>query len=137
MSVFGCVAYAIMSDVQRGKLNAKDTKCLFLGYCEGTKACRRLCLRTKKVIKSRDVVFVEDGTSVGNALEIRQSGRNEGPTVVVVEEFAKSSSCDDGEERKEQVGDHLIANEEAIKIPVGNDSRVERFGKDRRYSKRE
>ena len=33
--------------------------------------------------------------------------------------------------------DHLVANEEAIEIPVENDGRVERFGKDGRYPKRE
>ena len=38
MRVFGCVAYAMVPDEQRGKLDAKGTKCLFLGYCEGTKA---------------------------------------------------------------------------------------------------
>ena len=41
---------------------------------------------------------------------MRHNGRNEGPTVVVVNESSKSSSCDDNEE---QVGDHLIANEES------------------------
>ena len=49
----------------------------------------------------------------------------------------KSSSCDDGEEHKEQVEDHLIANEEAIEISTENDGRVERFSKDGRYLKRE
>ena len=77
---------------------------------------------------------MEDYTSVGNALEICQSGRNEGPTVVVMDESSKSSSCHDGEE---QIGNHLVANEEAIKIPAKNDGHVEKFGKDRRYPKRE
>ena len=61
---------------------------------------------------------MEDSTSVENALEICPSGRHEGPTVVVVDVPSKSSSCEDVEEREEQVGDHLIANEEAIKIPA-------------------
>ena len=68
---------------------------------------------------------------------MRPSGRNEGPMVVVVDESSKSSSCDDGEEREEQVGDHLVANEETIEIPAENDGHVERFGKDGRYPKRE
>ena len=45
--------------------------------------------------------------------------------------------CDDGEECEEQVGDYLVANEEAIKISVKKHGRVERFGKVGRYSKRE
>jgi hypothetical protein len=47
-----------------------------------------------------------------------------------------SSSIDD-EEPKEQVGDHLIANEEAIEIPMENDGHLKRFGKDGRYLKKE
>ena len=34
-----------------------------------------------------------------------------------MDESSKSSSCDDGEEHEEQVRDHLVANEETIKIP--------------------
>ena len=56
---------------------------------------------------------------------------------IVVDKSSKSSTCEDGEERKEQVRDHLVANEEAIENPVENDNRVERFGKDIRYSMRE
>lgn len=37
---------------------------------------------------------------------------------VVVDEFSKSSSCDDSEECDEQLGDHLDANEEMIKVPT-------------------
>ena len=43
---FGYVSYAMMPDERRGKLDAKDIKCLFLGYCEGTKAYRLVCLQT-------------------------------------------------------------------------------------------
>jgi transposase InsO family protein len=32
MRVFGCLAYAMVPDEKRGKLDAKGTKCLFLGY---------------------------------------------------------------------------------------------------------
>ena len=38
MRVFGCVAYANLPNKERTKLGAKGVKCLFLGYCEGTKA---------------------------------------------------------------------------------------------------
>ena len=58
---------------------------------------------------------MEDGTSIGNALEMRPSGRNEGPTMVVVNESSKLSLYDDGEECKEQKIDHLVANEQAKK----------------------
>jgi hypothetical protein len=74
----------MVSDEKRGKLDAKGTKCLFLGYCEGTKAYRLMCVQSKKIIKCRDVEFMEDHTSVGNDLEMHPSGRNETPNVVIV-----------------------------------------------------
>jgi hypothetical protein len=33
--------------------------CVFFRYCEGTKAYRLMCVETKRIIKSRDVVFLE------------------------------------------------------------------------------
>ena len=38
MRIFGCIAYAKVPDERRTKLEAKASKCVFLGYCEGTKA---------------------------------------------------------------------------------------------------
>jgi hypothetical protein len=32
---------------------------VFLGYCERTKAYCLMCVETKRIIKSRDVVFLE------------------------------------------------------------------------------
>ena len=57
MRMFICVTYAKVLDQRQSKLDAKAVKCLFLGYCEGTKAYRYICLETKKIIKSPDVVF--------------------------------------------------------------------------------
>ena len=76
---------------------------------------------------------MEDSTNVENDLEMRPSGRNEGPTVVVVEKSYKSSSYDDGEEHREQVEDHLVANEDVIIIFAENDGHIERLGKGGRY----
>jgi hypothetical protein len=95
MRVFGCIAYAMVADAKRGKLDAKGTKCLFLGYCEGTKAYRLMCLETKKIIKSRDVVFVEDSTSVGHGLEMGPSGSSETPSLGLVDQSSKPSTLDD------------------------------------------
>ena len=95
-------------DEKRGKINAKGTKCLFFGDCKGNKNYMLIYLETKMIIKNIDVMFIEDSMSVGNNLEIRLDGRNEGFMVVVEDKFFQSSSCDDGEE---QVGDHLVGNE--------------------------
>jgi hypothetical protein len=33
--------------------------CVFIGYHEGTKTYRLMCVETKRIVKSRDVVFIE------------------------------------------------------------------------------
>ncbi len=72
-----------------------NTKCLFLWYCEGTKAYWFMCVQSKKIINCRDVEFMEDSTSVGNDLEMRPSGRNDTPNVVIVDTSSKSPCVDD------------------------------------------
>ena len=52
MQAFGCIAYAKVPDEKRTKMDSKATKCLFVGYCVGTRAYRLMCLETKKIIKS-------------------------------------------------------------------------------------
>jgi hypothetical protein len=42
--------------------------CVFLGYYEGTKAYRLMCVKTKRIIKSRDVVFFEGLKGIGGVL---------------------------------------------------------------------
>jgi len=41
---------------------------VFLGYYEGTKVYRLMCVETKRVIKSRDVVFIERSKEIGGVL---------------------------------------------------------------------
>jgi hypothetical protein len=109
--VFGCVAYAKVPDERRSKLDAKATKCLMLGYCEGTKAYRLICLETKKIIKSPDVTFFEDK----KALEECPSGREVAPVFMVDE---SSKACDE-----EDVASEGCSKEE--KKPNGGSGSVE------------
>ena len=60
--MFGCIAYAYVPDVKRKKLDDKGVKCIFLGISEHSKAYKLLNPITKKIVISRDVVFVEDST---------------------------------------------------------------------------
>jgi len=41
--------------------------CVF-GYYEGTKAYRLMCVQTKRMIKSRDVMFIERSKEIGGVL---------------------------------------------------------------------
>jgi hypothetical protein len=59
LRVFGCKAFAHIPDEKKSKLESKSMPCVFLGYCEGTKTYHLMCVETKRIIKSRDVVFLE------------------------------------------------------------------------------
>ena len=82
MRTFGCIAFAKVPDSQRTKLDAKATKCLFMGYCEGTKAYRLMWVKTKKILQSRDVTFCEDSTPQGHLVD-GPNGRNEVKGVIM------------------------------------------------------
>jgi hypothetical protein len=91
-------------DQRRTKLDAKGVKCLFLGYCEGTKAYRLICLETKKIIKSPDVVFFEDKTH----LEDCPSGSVDVEPAVKVDISAKSEADEseaNGDDPSEEVNE--------------------------------
>jgi len=48
LKVFGCIAYAHVPYEKRRKLDHKSVKCIFIGYCEETKAYRLYNAQTKK-----------------------------------------------------------------------------------------
>jgi hypothetical protein len=59
LRVFGCKMYAHILDEKRNKLESKSIHRVFLRYCEGTKAYHLMCVETKRIIKSQNVVFLE------------------------------------------------------------------------------
>jgi hypothetical protein len=59
LRVFNYKTYAHIPNEKRSKLESKSIPCVFLKYCERTKAYRLMCVETKRIIKSRDVVFLE------------------------------------------------------------------------------
>ena len=120
MGVFRCITYAMVPAEKRSKLDAKNFKCLFIGYCACIKVHRVMSLKTNKNIKIKDVVLMEDGTSFGNILEMRPSGRNEAPMVVGKGESSKSPLFGPGRDIKgceDQVEDNQVAIQETRKIP--------------------
>ncbi len=56
--------------------------CVFLGYYEGTKAYHLMCVETKRIIKSRDVVFLE-GTREVEGVDDNRPPSNQVKHVVV------------------------------------------------------
>jgi hypothetical protein len=59
LRIFDCKAFAYIPNEKRSKLESKSMPRVFLGYCEGIKAYRLMCVETKRIIKNRDVVFLE------------------------------------------------------------------------------
>jgi hypothetical protein len=94
--VFGCIAYAKIPDASRTKLEAKSVKCLFLGYCEGTKAYKLICLESRKIIPCCDVTFCEHG-ELQEELELRPSGSNVDKGVLILDTPPTSIDGDEGD----------------------------------------
>ncbi|CAA0820536.1 Unknown protein [Striga hermonthica] len=60
MKPFGCLAYVANIHPHRSKLDARSSKCLFLGYAAGKKGYQLYDMEDDKLVTSRDVVFIED-----------------------------------------------------------------------------
>ncbi len=72
LRVFGCKAFAHVPDKKRTKLESKSMPCVFLRYYESTKAYRLMCVETKRIIKSRDVMFIEGSKEIGGVLHLEK-----------------------------------------------------------------
>ena len=62
MKVFGCLAYVHVAKDKYKKLDPKTRPCIFLGYGDDEFSYRQWNLEEKKVIRSRDIVFMEEKT---------------------------------------------------------------------------
>lgn len=60
LKLFGCIAYAMIPNEKRKKLDAKSKQYVFVGYCSESKGYRLIDPEIpSKCIKSRDVQFLE------------------------------------------------------------------------------
>lgn len=63
LRVFGCKAFVHVPKDERSKLDAKARQCIFIGYgLDGEFGYRLYDPVQKKLVRSRDVVFIEDQT---------------------------------------------------------------------------
>ena len=62
LRVFGCRAFVYVPRDERSKLDSKTKQCIFLGYSNEEFGYRLWDPTTKKIIRSRDVVFFENQT---------------------------------------------------------------------------
>ncbi len=90
LRAFGCKTFAHIPNEKRSKLESKSIPCVFLGYCERTKTYSLMCLETKRIIKSRDVVFLEGTEEVEGVRDKRPlSNQIEHLVVDEVDELVK------------------------------------------------
>jgi len=68
LRIFGCKAFAHVLNEKRTKLESKSMPCVFLRYYEGRKTYCLMCLKTKRIIRSRDVMFIEGSKKIGGVL---------------------------------------------------------------------
>ena len=62
LKVFSCLAYVHIVNDRRGKLDPKNMPCIFLEYRKDEFRYRLWELAEKKIIWSRDIVFLEEKT---------------------------------------------------------------------------
>lgn len=68
LKVFGCEAMVHVPKEKSKKWDSKANKMIFIGYNEQTKGYRLLDPKTKKVLISRDVIFIESSVKRNYAL---------------------------------------------------------------------
>ena len=72
MKVFGCTAYMHIPDEKRSKLDKKSRRCIFIGYPEHSKGYKLYDPGSGKMVRSRNVIFVEDDFKDNNVSRERQ-----------------------------------------------------------------
>jgi hypothetical protein len=66
MKTFGCMAMVHIPKEKRKKWDSKSQELIFVGYCSDTKGYRLVNMKSKSVVKSRDVVFMENKFLLSN-----------------------------------------------------------------------
>jgi len=66
LRVFGCKYFSHIPKDERRKLDAKSSKCIFIGYCDDHKVYKLFDTSSHKLIASRDVVLHENPVESDN-----------------------------------------------------------------------
>ncbi len=72
LRVFGCKNFAHVPDEKKIKLESKSMPCVFLGYYESTKTYHLMCGKIKRIIKSRNVMFIEGSKEISGVFHLKK-----------------------------------------------------------------
>lgn len=118
LRVFGCHAMVHVPKEKRKKWDARSNKMIFVGYCEDSKGYRFIHPTTRQLLKSRDVVFLEDifnGNISGNECDkinsVTDNGQSMYPSV--------SNDSQIQVEANQQLQGHV---DEQLNDQLGNDT---------------
>jgi len=114
LRIFGCKAMAHIPTEKRQKWDQKSRECIFVGYLENSKGYRLFDIKTNKVFKSRDVIFLEKdkGNEKENTTQPLQLIKNSGETTDEVGDV--DSSDNDTETSQENDAEEDSQDDESL-----------------------
>lgn len=71
--IFGCRAMVWLPEQKRDKLDAKSYECIYMRYADNQKAYRLYDANTKKIVVSRDVIFLENANVNTNSNDMKNA----------------------------------------------------------------
>ncbi|KAE8723057.1 hypothetical protein F3Y22_tig00013285pilonHSYRG00271 [Hibiscus syriacus] len=96
LHIFGSIVYVMYNSQEISKLDPKSRKCKFLGYADGVKGYRLWDPTARKVIISRDVIFVKDKLQRKEdepAHDEQEPERSEAPTTRQSDRVRRLPNC--------------------------------------------
>ena len=106
LKVLGCKAFAHVPKEQRLKLDSKAIPCIFVGYGDVEFGYKLWDPEKKKMIKSRDVVFHENG----NLVDLEKTEKTK-DVIVGVSDLTPTSSSSNHAINREEVQDENLGDE--------------------------
>lgn len=125
LHIFGCKAMIKIPDNRRKKWDRKAQEYLFVGYCEDTKGYRLVHPITKKLTRSRDVIFFESQFSNESSTDPFYNFYDQNVSVEM-QPFDTDQSSTVIEETKVEVGQikdtSVISESDKLDVPVSLES---------------
>ena len=133
--VFGCNAFVYVPDQKRRKLDKKSMRCIFFGYPNGCKGYKLYNPETKQMIRSRDVIFLENSfeDKLSNhereLTELLPTDKNDSSSdALYFKTVQDASKGEDNEEHLQNQAEENALPEEQHQRPQRNRAAPERLG---------